>query len=149
MTEGCKCELCGESETLHHVLSNCKYALDNARGDHVHHKMPRSRARSPSRNHNSLGICWFHQTYQEKVQRCKQLCSFQKIPSSDKGNTVAATAAFGQNQVSRLFHVNHIKGDQNVVAISYPARRHIIRDSPEKLNLWMGSQLRSTRDSTR
>ena len=29
LTEDCKCELCGESETLHHVLSNCKYALDN------------------------------------------------------------------------------------------------------------------------
>ena len=39
LTEDCKCELCGESETLHHVLSNCKYALDNGRYTWRHNKV--------------------------------------------------------------------------------------------------------------
>ena len=39
LTEDCKCELCGESETLHHVLSNCKYALDNCRYTCRHNKV--------------------------------------------------------------------------------------------------------------
>ncbi len=39
LTEDCKCELCGESETLHHVLSNCKYALDNGRYTWQHNKV--------------------------------------------------------------------------------------------------------------
>ena len=92
--------------------------LETTREDHVHHKRPRSRARSPSRNHNSREICWYHETYQEKALRCKQPCSFQQILSRDKGNAIAETAAFGQNQVSRLFHVNHIKGDVVADALS-------------------------------
>ena len=39
LTEDCKCELCGESETLHHVISNCKYALDNSRYTWRHNKI--------------------------------------------------------------------------------------------------------------
>ena len=39
LTEDCKCELCGESETLHHVLSNCKCALDNGRDTWRHNKV--------------------------------------------------------------------------------------------------------------
>ena len=39
LAEDCKCELCGESETLHHVLSNCKYALDNGRYTWRHNKV--------------------------------------------------------------------------------------------------------------
>ena len=37
--EDCKCKLCGESETLHHVLSNCKYALDKGRYTWCHNKV--------------------------------------------------------------------------------------------------------------
>ena len=80
--------------------------LETAKEDHVQHKRPRSRARSPSRNRNSQGICWYHETYQKMALRCKQPCSFQQIPSSDKGNTVATTAASGQNQISCLFYVD-------------------------------------------
>ena len=39
LTEDCKCELCGESETLHHVISNCKYAIDNGRYTWQHNKV--------------------------------------------------------------------------------------------------------------
>ena len=37
--EDCECMLCGESETLHHVLSNCKYALDTGRYTWRHNKV--------------------------------------------------------------------------------------------------------------
>ena len=39
LTEDCKCELFSESETPHHVLSNCKYALDNGRYTWRHNKV--------------------------------------------------------------------------------------------------------------
>ena len=58
--------------------------LETAKEDHVHHKRPRSRTRSPSRNRNLQGICWYHETYQEKAQRCEQPCAFQKKPLNDR-----------------------------------------------------------------
>ena len=39
LTEDCKCEFCDESEPLHHVLSNSKYALDNDRYTWRHNKV--------------------------------------------------------------------------------------------------------------
>ena len=122
--------------------------LETTKEDQVQHKRPRSRARSPSRNRNSQGICWYHETYQKKALRCKQPCSFQQIPSSDKGNTVATTAASGQNQISCLFYVDDPSNGMKFlvdtgseVSVIPPPHHHTLKPSPFTLHAANGTTI--------
>ncbi len=68
-------------------------------------RFSRHRRRSPSPvSLAEVPLCWYHEKYGAAAKKCREPCSWGKLP----GRTIAVTNAPGFSPTSRLFYVTDV-----------------------------------------